>query len=161
MLAVDGKELLACDFGRGHDQFAGSYEHFLVRERHGAGKFDGFVGGFKPDDPDRCRDYDFGSRVGAHRKQAFAAVVDLGASRDRHAAEPRFQLGGSAGVGHRDKLRTMLFDLREELVEVGPRGERANGEAARQRFNHREALPADRAGGTQNGYVFHDSSGPD
>ena len=66
------------------------------------------------------------------------------------------KFGSFRGVRNGDKLGLVLFDLRDEFVEIGACGKGGDSETAGESLNNGEALAADGAGGTEDGDVFQD-----
>ena len=118
VLGIDGEQFPARLRGGGHDEFASGDEDFFVGERDGAAEGDGLVGSFESHDTDGGGDDDVDAGMGASGEHAFAAVMDGRERREGFFAEAGLEFSGCGGIGNGDKLRAVLFDLREELVEI-------------------------------------------
>src|ERR1700682_3945792 len=60
------------------------------------------------------------------------------------------------GVRHRNELRAVTRDLRCQQFDVFPGRQCFDAEPRRQRLNYAEALPANRACGTENSQTFQE-----
>ena len=116
VFGIDGEQFPSGFSGGSHDEFAGGYEDFFVRESHGASKFYGFVGGFEADDPDGGGEDDFSGGVGSNREHAFGAVVDV--RKWSFSAETRGEVVGELRRCDGNDLGVVAFDLGEEFIEI-------------------------------------------
>jgi hypothetical protein len=158
VLGIDGEQFPARLSGGGHDEFAGSDEYFFVGESDGAAELDGFVGGFEADHADSGGNNDVGTGVRSDGEHAFAAMVDGGKWVEILFAEAAGEFIGKLRSGEGDDVGMMAKDLAAELVEIVAGGEGDYVEVIGERFDDGESLPANGAGGAEDGEKFHKKS---
>ena len=154
VLAIHGQEFAAGFVGRGHDQFAGGDEDFLVGKGDLLAKAHSFVGGLEADDANGGGNDDIGLGMSAYSAHAFTAVVNFRRA-EALLAEEASELGGAGGIADGNEIGGVALDLSKEFFKVGARSQRGNAEALGQGLDDGEALPADGACGAENGELFH------
>ena len=151
VFAVHRQQFAPGCFCRSHHQLTRCDENFLVRKRDHLPELHRLVGRFQPNNANRSGNDQFRFRVGPHSEHSFAAMVNLRKLRHAFFAQQLRQVVGPLGVSHRNDLRLMPLDLACQFFQIRSGGQRDDAKTAGQRLHHRETLPPDRTGRTQNG----------
>jgi hypothetical protein len=126
---------------RFHYQFTSGHQDFLVRECDLLALTNGGIGGREPNYTHRRRDHYFRFGMSGYTEQALAPPLNLRPGREAPGAQLLGQLVCTFGVGHRYQLRSVLLDLRGQLLDILARRKRHDAKTTRQRLNNTQTLP--------------------
>ncbi len=160
VLAIYRQQFFASLVRGGHHQFTGGNQHFLVGKRDSLTELHCLVSSFKSHHTNRGGNHNVSTRMGANRKHAFAAMMNLRKFLNSLLAQPCREGICLLGIPHRHQFRLITHNLPHEFIQVAARGQRNHAKSGSQRIHYRQALAANRTGRTKNGNLLHEDSVP-
>ena len=158
VFAIDGKEFDSGPARRGHYDFAGCDQNFLIRKRYLLAGLYGGVSCLEADHADGCGNQDGGRGMRGHRQHAFGAMLNLRQFREASGAQALDKPCGCFGRGDRNEFRAVARNLLGQFLDVVACGQGHDAETAGHGFHDGQRLPPDRPGGTKNGNLLQDSA---